>query len=309
VGITATGGGVLGDRCRAAPGVLANITANGSFTLSQADLQGTSGFDRGNPALKQEKGNSTTLGLVYTPTGIAALRNFTFTADYFKIKVDDAIVSTPRDFILSQCYNGDASFCQFITRRPAAQGPNSAGSLSFVDSAVTNSGGLFTEGVDITIGYADRVGPGRLNSKLAYTRVSKGYVIPLRGSDPDDFAGEVGAAKDKFTLNLGYSMGPWSISTTTSYIGKSALDDQLLASFGAPKGSITIPSKTYVDLQLNYTYRKATFYVGLDNAFDTKAPRFDTNGLITGGTTGAGTAADVYDAIGQRYYAGVRLQF
>jgi iron complex outermembrane recepter protein len=310
VGVTATGGGVLGDRCRAAPGVLANIAANGGvFTLTQADLQGTSGFDRGNPALKQEEGNSTTLGLVYTPTGIPVLKNFSFSVDYFKIKVDDAIVSTPRDFILSQCYTGDASFCQFVTRRAAQQGPSSAGSLSFVDSAVTNSGGLFTEGVDFTVNFSDKVGPGRLNSKLAYTRVSKGYVIPLRGSDPDDFAGEVGAAKDKFTLNLGYSLGPWSLSTTTTYIGKSALDDQLLASFGAPKGSITVPSKTYVDLQLNYTYRKATFYVGMDNAFDTKAPRFDTNGLITGGSTGAGTAADVYDAIGQRYYAGVRLQF
>jgi len=309
-GVTATTPGELGTRCRAAPGVLANIAANnGVFTLSQADLQGTSGFDRGNPNLTQEEGNSTTLGLVYTPTGIPVLKNFSFSVDYFKIKVDDAIVSTPRDFILSQCYTGDAGFCQFVTRRTAAQGPSSAGSLSFVDSAVTNSGGLFTEGVDLTVMFSDKVGPGRLNSKLAYTHVSKGYVIPLRGSDPDDFAGEVGAAKNKFTLGLGYSMGPWSLATTTTYVGKSALDDQLLASFEVPKGSITVPAKTYVDFQLGYTWRKATFYVGMDNAFDTKPPRFDTNALITGGTTGSGTAADVYDAIGARYYAGIRLQF
>jgi iron complex outermembrane recepter protein len=47
----------------------------------------------------------------------------------------------------------------------------------------------------------------------------------------------------------------------------------------------------------------------VDNAFDTKPTRFDTNGLITGGITGAGTASDVYDAIGQRYYAGVKFSF
>lgn len=309
VGVGPTGGGTLGDRCRAAPGVLANIQANGTFTQTQADLQGTSGFDRGNPNLKEEKGDSTTVGIVITPSSIAALRNFTFTIDYFKIKIDDAIVSTPRDFILSQCYTGDASFCQFVTRRAQQTGPNSAGSLQFVDSAVTNSGGLFTEGVDVTVAYADKVGPGRLNTQLAYTRVNKGYVIPLIGSAPDQFAGEVGAAKDKWTLNLGYTLGAFGISTTTSYVGKSAIDDQLLAAFGAPAGSVTVPAKTYFDFQVNYTYRKATFYVGMDNAFDTKPPRFDTNGLITGGTTGAGTAADVYDAIGQRYYAGVRLQF
>ncbi len=309
VGVGPTGGGTLGDRCRAAPGVLANIQANGVFTLSQADLQGTSGFDRGNPNLKEEKGDSTTVGIVITPSSIPALRNFTFTVDYFKIKIDDAIVSTPRDFILSQCYSGDASFCQFVTRRAQQTGPNSAGSLQFVDSAVTNSGGLFTEGFDITVAFADKVGPGRLNSQLAYTRVNKGYVIPLIGSAPDHFAGEVGAAKDKWTLNLGYTLGAFGISTTTSYIGKSALDDQLLDSFGAPAGSVTVPAKTYFDFQVNYTYQKATFFFGMDNAFDTKPPRFDTNGLITGGVTGAGTASDVYDAIGQRYYAGVRLKF
>ena len=309
VGVTATSVGQYDVACRANPGVAANIAANGSFTLSQADLQGTSGFDRGNPNLKQEEGNSTTIGIVFTPTSIPALRNFNFSLDYFKIKIDDAIVSTPRDFILQQCYGGDASFCQFVTRRAAAQGPNSAGSLSFVDSAVTNSGGLFTEGFDITAGYADKLGPGRFNSRLAYTRVNKGYVIPLRGSDPDNFAGEVGAAKDKFELRLGYSLGAFGLQTTTTYIGKSSLDDQLLLSFGAEPGSITVPAKTYVDFQVTYTYQKAQFFFGMDNAFDTKAPRFDTNGLITGGITGAGTASDVYDAIGQRYYAGLRFQF
>ena len=70
-----------------------------------------------------------------------------------------------------------------------------------------------------------------------------------------------------------------------------------------------MPAKTYVDFQVTYTYQKAQFFFGMDNAFDTKAPRFDTNGLITGGITGSGTASDVYDAIGQRYYAGLRFQF
>lgn len=309
-GVTATSTGPSAVRCRADAGVAANIAANGVFTRTQADIQGTSGFDRGNSSLKQEEGNSTTLGVVWTPLNIQALKNFTFSVDYFKIKVDDAIVATPRNFILSQCYTGDASFCQFVTRRPTASGPNSAGALQFVDSAVTNSGGLFTEGFDIEAAYSDKVGPGRLNTKLAYTRVNKGYVIPLIGSDPDVFAGEVGAAKDKLNLRVGYNWGPFGISTSTTYIGKSAIDDQeLVAGWGLEAGSLTIPAKTYVDLQLNYTYKKATMYIGLDNAFNTKAPRFDTNGLVPGGTTGAGTAADVYDAIGQRYYAGVRFEF
>ena len=85
-----------------------------------------------------------------------------------------------------------------------------------------------------------------------------------------------------------------------------AFSDVLDGGFGLPAGSITVPAKTYLDLQLNYTLGKSTFYFGMDNALGTKAPRFDTNGTLVG-TTGAGTAADVYDAIGRRYYVGVRV--
>jgi len=172
VGVTATSTGVYDAACRAAPGVMANINANGAFTLNQSDIQGISGYNRGNPNLREEKGRSTTVGVVWTPRSIAALNRLTFTADYFKIDISDAIVGTDRQYALRSCYGGgDQSFCNFITRRPAAVGANSAGSLEFIDTAVSNSGGLGTEGVDLTAAWNDRVGPGRLNSRLAYTYV------------------------------------------------------------------------------------------------------------------------------------------
>jgi len=314
LGVTATSTGATDVACRANAGVAANIAANGAFTLNQADIQGISGFDRGNPNLSEEKGHSLTLGLVYTPS---YLKNFSFTADYFKIKVNDAIVSTPRSFILDQCYGGDASFCQFINRRPAAVGANSAGSLERIDSASTNSGDLFTEGIDITGSYSDKLGPGRFNSKLSYTHVSKGYVTPLPGSERDLFAGEIGSAKDKATLQLGYNWGPFGVATTTTYIGASAVDDQFLAQFNtdpndsnsptlAP-GAVKVGAKTYTDIQLSYTYSKARFYLGIDNLFGTKPPSIPSG--VPGNVTGSTTAADVYDAIGRRYYVGVRLEY
>ncbi|MDH4059980.1 MAG: TonB-dependent receptor [Aquincola sp.] len=310
-GVSLTDTGVLADRCRAAPGVLANMNANGGvFTLNQADIQGTSGFDRGNPNVQEEVGNSWTVGFVWTPSTVPFLRNASMEFDYYKITIDDAIVSTPRQFLLDQCYNGgDTSFCQFVTRRPTNVGANSAGSLSRVDTAVSNSGGLQAKGYDVVLNWSDQVGPGRLLTRLSYSHIDDAYLIPAAGSAPDPYAGEVGTAKDKFALALGYNMGPWSLSTMTTYIGKSALDDQFLAGFDAAPGSIKLPAKTYFDFQLGYTWKKATFYFGVDNAFDTKPPRFDTNALIAGGTTGAGTAADVYDAIGRRYYVGVRVGF
>jgi iron complex outermembrane recepter protein len=313
VGVTATSTGTLSDRCRAAPGVNANIAANGSFTQTQADQQGVSGFNRGNPLLEEEKGKSITVGLVFNPADIPALRNFTFTVDYFKIDIEDAIVPTARLFILNQCYNGDASFCNFITRRAAAAGPNSAGSISFVDSAVTNSGGSGVEGVDVTIGYAAKLGPGRFNSRWAYTYFKKGFNIPQPGADTNPFAGEIGAPKHKFTLDLGYNIGDFGIRTTTTYIGKSALDDQFLLGNFSPRGrvapgSVTVGAKTYLDFQLTYSPIKRTeLYFGMDNATNTK-PAPIISGL-PGNDTGTETAAGTYDPIGARYYAGVRMSF
>jgi outer membrane receptor protein involved in Fe transport len=323
-GITAASVGVLADRCRAAPGVNANIAANGAFTQTQADLQGTSGFDRGNPDLQEENGWSTTLGLVVTPRSIPELRNFTFTADYFDIKISKAIVATPRQFILSQCYSGDASFCNFIQRRAAAVGANSAGSLEFVDSAVTNSGGYNTSGIDLTAAYSDKVGPGLLNARLAWTYLKDGYLVPLPGSEKDVFAGEVGASKNKGSLSVGYSWGAWAVNSQFTIIGEAALDDQYLkglcnvpfdddgncASPGRAN-SVKIGRKTYTDLQGSYTLGKVQYYVGVDNLFNTRANFCDTNALVAGEnggcSTGVGTAAGVYDPIGRRYYLGLRM--
>jgi iron complex outermembrane receptor protein len=308
VGVTATSQGAYDARCRADPGVAANIAANGAFAINQADQQGISGFNRGNPNLMAEKGRSTTVGVVWTPRSVPMLQRVTFTADYFNIKIADAIVSTPRSFALSACYDGSSpTMCQFITRRPTATGQNSAGSLRYIDTAVSNSGGLATEGIDLTVAWNDRVGPGRLSTRLAYTYVKKNYTIPLPGEAQDPYAGEVGAAKNKANLNVGYRWNGLEANATFNYIGRSALDDQFLAGFDLPPNSIKVGSRTYTNLQLSYQLMKQTqLYFGLDNAFDTKAPPI-ISGLY-GDTTGTETNAGTYDPIGRRWYAGIRVK-
>jgi iron complex outermembrane receptor protein len=304
-GVTATSVGAKDDACRGAAGVAANIAANGSFTLSQADLQGISGYDRGNPNLTEEKGKVFTLGFVYTPK---FLGNVSFTADYFRVQIDDAIVDTPRQFILNQCYGGgNSSFCSFVTRRPSILGANSAGSIEFIDSGVTNSGGVFTSGWDLTAAYNEKVGPGRLNARLAYTFVKDNYTIPLPGADKDPSAGEVGDSKHKASLTLGYSFGAFGVTSQTTYIGKASLDDTFLKDYGYEPESYGVGAKVYNDFQFTYNIGKTQLYLGLDNAFDTKAPRIITG--LPDNTTGAETDAGTYDAIGRRWYAGVRMSF
>lgn len=312
VGVTATTGGTLGDRCRSAPGVGSNIAANGAFTLNQADIQGISGFDRGNPNAEAEQGKSWTLGLVFTPRNIEWLRNTAFTIDYWDIKIDDALVSTPRQFILDQCYTANASFCQFITRRPTAEGSNSPGSLDLIDSAVSNSGGLRAKGIDFTAAYSDRLGPGQFSAYFSWTHYLEGYVIPLPGAEKDYFVGEIAAdttaspgdqPKNKWTLSLGYTWGPWGATMRNTYVGEMALDDQFLKGYDLPRGSKKINAELYTDIQATYQVHKNwSIFAGIDNLLDNNPTLLAS---LPGGITGSDTAVS-HDPIGRRYYIGVR---
>jgi iron complex outermembrane recepter protein len=298
--------------CRLVPGVVANMNANGGvFTLTQADQQGISGFDSGNPNLGAEKGKSTTIGIVITPKTWDLLRDFTFTADYYKIKIKDAINTPGRQYALDQCYGGgNTSFCQFITRRPADIGPNSAGSLEFIDETSANTGGDLVEGVDVTASHRTRLFGGTFNSRIAYTYIMQSYNQPTPEASKDYSQGEVGNARHRWVLNLGYNIGNLGVAATATYFGKSYLDDTFMRStFTDPelpwtKDHAKVKARTYLDVQANYKLGKSEIYFGIDNLTATKAPPIISG--LPGNTTGAETNASVYDAIGRRYYVGLR---
>lgn len=306
-GVGASGGGALGDNCRAAPGVLANIAANGVFTVSQSDRQGVTGFSGGNPNLQEEKGKTLTAGVVINPKSIHALRNLTLTVDYFRVKIEDAIVETPEQFIVDQCYRqGVQTFCDFIVRRTTQQGTNSAGSLREVNTGVTNSGGTKTSGIDVTLNYVHYfdIGNERLRTSLnvAYTHLLSGYDIPLPGEAKDYFEGEVGKAKDRFTVNTAIGTDDFRLSATGTYIGSSWIDDQF-DGYHVYK----VHPEFYLDLQLRFFIEGGTeFYVGADNVLDNDPVYF---GSVNGSTTGMETDTGTYDPLGRRFYAGAKVKF
>ena len=310
-GVTATSTTAASARCRADAGVLANIAQNGAFTINQADVQGVSGLNLSNPNLGVEKSRSFTVGAVINPRSIDLLRNFSFTVDYFNIKIDDAIVSLDRNYILQQCYNqGNADFCGLVTRRLAAAGANSAGSLDFVNSTSNNSGGLKTSGLDVTANFRsslDAVGlPGTLNANVAWTHVFEGYTIPLPGADRNRFNEEVGASKNKVFGSISYDVDNVGIVFRGNYIGPAFLDDQFIGTYKEPLARID--STFYLDTQVRFrAAENFEFYVGGNNILNTAPPPIISG--LPGNTTGAETDAGTYDAIGRRYYAGARIRF
>ncbi|VWX59003.1 TonB-dependent receptor domain-containing protein [Sphingorhabdus sp. 109] len=306
-GIGATGGGATGDNCRADAGVAANIAANGVFTLNQADIQGISGFNGGNPDLFEETADSWTVGAVIAPRSIPALGNLTITADYYNIEITDVISGFPRQFSLQQCYDeGNSTFCDLIVRRQAGTAVNSVGSIDLINALQVNAAVLKTSGVDVTASWSTPLGltaGDRLSLRGAYTHVIKNDFFSLPTADADPSAGEIGTAKDRFTANATYSTDDFKVGFTGTFIGKSYEDDQ----FDGPK-AYSVPAYFLLDMNTSfYVTEKFEFYFGVDNLLDKSAPN-----ILTGtpfNVTGSDTAADVYDVFGRRYYTGVRLRF
>jgi len=311
-----------GDRCRAAPGVAANIAQNGVFTLTQADRQGVSGFNGGNPNLKAETGRTFTAGVVISPKSIGFLRNMALSVDYWHIKVANAITLVSRQLLVNSCYEfGVAASCALIVRNPTQIGGASPGSLKFVNDFSINAASLTRSGIDVVWQYHMGLGsffgsPLTMNARVAYTHLLKGYTIPLPGFAPDRSAGELGGGpngatgtpKDKFNATLGFDNRMWGLNLTGTYIGKAYEDDQFLASLGLGPNSVSVRPFFYLDGQIRFTpTRKYEFYVGVDNITNV-APPLILNGSPNN-TTGSNTDEAMYDVFGRRYYAGVRLHF
>ncbi len=309
-GVLTSDTSALAVNCKAATGVTANMVSNsGEFTLGQADQQGISGYDSGNPNLKSEKGTSVTVGIVVTPRNIPVLEKFTFTADYYDIQIDDAIRSQGRQYLLDQCYRlGDTASCQFIKRRAFAAGGYSVGSLDTINQVQVNSGGTHASGLDLTATYADRIGSGMATAKLSYSKLFDLSTKLTPTSDTDPVAGEVGASKDRWMLNLGYKWGDYALNTTVTYIGESYLDDQFMKSMEWDYETGKIPAITYIDVQGTYNInKKSQVYFGVNNLMDTRPPLIPSG--LSGNVTGAETDSGTYDAIGRRFYIGMRYTF
>ncbi len=310
-GVGATGGGAVGDNCRAAPGVMANIAANGVFTTTQPDLQGISGFNGGNPNLHEETSTSWTLGAVITPRSLG-LRNLTLTVDYYNIKVDDVIGTFGRQFSLQQCYeDSNETFCDLITRRPTETATNSSGSIEFIDAINVNASKLETQGLDVTANWTTPLGllgNDRLTLRGAYTHIFNFdyYQLPTVDADPED--GEIGMAKDSFTASAAYGTDQFKVNLTGTFIGKSYEDDQFCFAYDYDAKCAGVGSQFYLDMQAQYFVSKSTeLFFGIDNLLDKSAPLILTN--TTFNTTGTDTAADVYDPFGRRFYMGARVRF
>ncbi|QXQ08590.1 TonB-dependent receptor [Sphingosinicellaceae bacterium] len=256
--------------------VRANCTANGvPASGSYQEPQGGQlpVITQGNSNLKAEKSRSLLFGGVYAPawarnSGFAS--NFSVEANYYDIKVKNAIGAVDANLTLDNCaLRGDAASCALIVR-------TASGFVNSINGTLQNLDSIRTQGVDLTLNYRTPSTPigmfglsanGTWLTKYILTASNGFIVIDRKGTE----RGSPDQAFPKFKGNatVDWTLGDIAASFTGRYVdGVTELDAN-----GDPN---RLKHRFYGDAQITYApsfmERRLAFTVGVNNVFNTNPP-------------------------------------
>lgn len=276
------------------PVVAANCAAAGAgpgFSQASPLIAVANG---GSTALRPESSYNFTAGIVLTPRFV---RGLTIIADYYRIRIKDAIDSladTNPDFIPDQCYrsaNLSSPFCALITRTPS--GP-SAGQISRIYAPDANLGEIFTDGVDVSLTYNRRIGPVGLTVDWQNALLFNYLIRETPGSEQVQYAGTfpglnfVGAyPRWRSVLTLGADVGRAHAEWIGRYIGPADLLDEDPAEVPFTHARAVF----YQDIQASIRFDRFSLAAGIDNIADVRPP------LLVDGATNTNVAT--YDVVGR----------
>ncbi|KTE02418.1 TonB-dependent receptor [Sphingopyxis sp. H038] len=288
--------------------VAQGVPAGDIATFTQATL-GLTQETGGNPNLTEEKSKTYTIGAVISPPFIPRLN---ITVDYFNVEVKGAITTINAQQTLNDCYTGlnaNSPTCRSVFRL-------SSGQIDYVRTNQNNIGALKVRGLDVQGDYTIPL-PAALgdDAQLRLTGVASWLfersTQVLSTVAPQDCAGFYGAGCSTgtggfivpdFKLNLGaaYTSGPLSIRGQARMIGGLKVFPTVTTT-----NIKTAPATWYFDLTSTFEINdNFTFFAGVDNLLDKMPPIL--------GTTFVGDAnvdVSLYDTLGRRYFAGVRMKF
>lgn len=266
-----------------------------TYNQNQFGSGAIAGVTAGNASLEAETADTYSVGLSFTPTFVPG---FSLTVDWFRINVRDAITARSAAQILTTCATS-GNFCDLVQRA-------ASGEVLQLTQAVVNLSRIEVEGVDATLRYDRRVGPGRISAALdlSYLERFRTFTPQPDGTIAiDDRAGLSNQPRSTFPrwkgqASLRYSTDTYGIGWRTRYIGGS--DD--IPNNAVNGGRIT--DVFYHDLQVNFATagQRMTFALGIDNVFDRQPPASAANNPIN---------FDIYtyDIRGRYFYATAGVRF
>jgi iron complex outermembrane receptor protein len=253
-------------------------------------------YTSGNPNLKPEKGDTTTVGIVYQPRWGP---DWQTSVDGYHIAISDAIVSVGAQEIVRQCSLGNTADCGLILR-------DASGNLFGVNNSPLNVQSLLTTGVDLESRY--RFALRNLISSLGGEITLRGllnYVSRFEtatlGVTTVNQAGQLTHPTTRWTAQLTYDDKPWSFFIQARYSGWGYYD-KTTAATDLPQRKIG--GQTPIDINLAYDLpvekSETSIYLNVTDVFNVLPPPF---------SDGPGSTGQNYDPIGRFYRLGVRLRF
>jgi iron complex outermembrane recepter protein len=276
----------------------------------------------GNLNLKPEKADSWTVGALIQPR---FLSGFTLSADYYNIKVNNAVGGIGAQVIINQCLQtGDPFFCGKITRSPSSTGP-AAGSLwlgeaGFIDNRTTNTGSLKTSGIDINGDYRTNIGENKIRWQFVGTYLDKYVAQPLTNGFTYDCAGFYGTTCGnpnptfRFNTNIKFTTAnDFGLTVRWRHLGSVKVDtissDPDLASPGAaPTVDNKLKAANYLDLLFSLPIKDtATLRIGVNNVLD-RDPQVVSQASL-GGFGNGNVFPGTYDQLGRNIFVNLTADF
>jgi len=277
----------------------------------------------GNVDLQEETSDTTTVGIVFTPTFLDGLY---VSLDYFDISLDDAIAQLGggAQNTLNLCYftvrDATSDFCQAVNRDPNTGAIRVPYSLDVLQA---NIGGLDTSGFDLQVRYGFDMGFGmegssRLDITSAWTYTDEFTVTPMQATptNKNECVGAYGSTcgepipEYKGNTRVSWTTGPLGVSLRHRYVDAVTSDRYLVpVRQGLPPPNLlamTNPKldvKNYIDLSFTYDFGdKVEVFAGINNLFDEDPP-------IVAGFGGYGnTFPATYDYAGMTFFMGVNVK-
>jgi iron complex outermembrane recepter protein len=245
------------------------VPADGSYHVPVGYVPAITG---GNSALRPETAHTTLFGLVYTPEWARSAERQTrlsIEANYFDIKLENAISSIGPDVLLDRCaQTGDALSCGSIKRI-------SNGFITQINALLKNIAGFRTRGVDFNVNYnLAHTSAGAFGISLNNSFLLKyDELVPSSSGNTliDHLGTERGSPDQAFprlktNAIVDWVRGIYSASYTGRYIG----------SVTEIQNGNRLASRFYSDVQFSVRPRVLsdglTLTVGINNAFNLDPP-------------------------------------
>jgi outer membrane receptor protein involved in Fe transport len=228
-----------------------------------------------------------------------------FSADWYDVKIKDAVGSLGAQRIYDECTSGNTTFCSSIDR-------DANGVVTLIRNGYINVNAARVRGVDVESSYRTDLDFFADREESLTIRLLAGYIkersdTPLGGSTLD-VSGELGTPDLTANATLSYSVGDYSIRLQQRFIDDTIRDIDWVE--GVDVDDNTVSSGNYTSLGLSYggeTDNGGTWNITLNvnNLFDRPPP-------IVASYSTSGAAQSIpngYDLYGRRYQLSFNTSF